>query len=108
MFPLYDQLVTALSNDEKKEPMTEKELAKLLKCIKSIKDENVTELIFVIIRTHQLKYETNVQPPNVPYDIVREDKKTDSVLKCNLSKFPPELQHLLRLFIDKVEKNKTN
>lgn len=87
-FPLYDNL----NKDLPKEDMTKKQMDKFMKLIKDI-DDYGSELIYVLIRMHQKKYDekTMYKPPyggkHVKHDMhfVYEDLPND--LKYILYKF---------------------
>lgn len=88
-FPLYDNL----SKDLPEEEMPTKQKDKFMKLIKDI-DEYGSELIYVLIRTHQKKFDENsMYKPPYGGKHVKHD------MNFNFEELPNDLKYILLKFI---------
>ena len=89
-FPLYDNLIKDISNEE----MTVKQKDKFMKLIKDL-DELGSELIYALIRVYQLENCEDKSTFKLPYGgkFVKHDMKFD------LNELPNELKHLIFKFL---------
>lgn len=89
-YPFYD----SFSNKAKDKDLTNKQKTDFIKKINKV-DTAGLELIYAIIKVHEIKNSNTLLYNNIPYEGTYENKQ----LQFDLEKFPNKLKQILNKFI---------
>ena len=88
-FPLYDHLV----KKSHAHPLSDRDKLEFVDTLRTL-DANTHELVYAIIRTHQVQTE-----PTTFYQLPYKSKQQKNGIKFDFDQFPPLLQRILIEFV---------